>query len=146
MLGACGGSARVLTHDDDGGLFALEGDRAAAREDAERQMRAHCGAAGFDVVFEGDVQVGEEETHERSASDRVAQTQTEQSGDHTSWVEGTDGAYGQSGVQVSTDGDVALYDAHRGERGRRTRTVTARHLEYECEATSGGEREDAPER
>lgn len=143
MLSACGGSARVLTHDAEGGLFALDGDRGAARQDAERQMREHCGAAGYDVVFEGEVQVGEEDTHELSAADRVAQTQTVQSGDHTSWVEGTAGGYSESGVQMSTEsGEVSLYDAHRGDRARRTRTVTERHLEYECEATSGGESEE----
>jgi hypothetical protein len=137
----CGGSARQIVRDDDGGLFALDGDGGQAHADAERVMTEHCGARGHRVIYEGDVQVAEEETHERSAADRTAQTQTVQSGDHTSWVEGQP-AYAESGVSMSLEngGDVQLYDASRGARQRTTRMRTERHLEYEClDTTSGGE-------
>lgn len=138
LLGACGGSARQIVHDPDGGLLALDGDGNQAHADAERQMTAHCGARGHRVVFEGDVDVAEEETHERSVEDRTAQTRTVQSGDHTSWVEGQP-AYGESGVTMSLDGDVQLYDQNRGSRARTTQMRRERHIEYECEDTSGGE-------
>lgn len=128
----------MIVHDDDGGLFALDGDGGAAHGDAERQMQAHCGAGAFRVTFEGEVEVEEEETHERSAEDRDAQTRVVQSGDHTSWVEGQP-AYGEAGVTMSLDGDVRLYDAQRGARTRTTRMRRERHLEYECQGTSGGE-------
>jgi hypothetical protein len=96
-------------------------------------------------MLDADVQVAEEETHERSVEDRTAQTRTVQSGDHTSWVEGQP-AYGEAGVSMSLDGDVRLYDEHRGARSRTTRMRSERHIEYECvEMTSGGESEgDAP--
>jgi len=136
---ACGGSARRIVRDDDGGLFALEGSSSDSHADAERQMTEHCGARGHRVVFEGDVEVAEEETHERSVEDRTAQTRTVQSGDHTSWVEGQP-AYAESGVTMSLDGDPQLYSSERGARSRTTRMRSERHLEYECEeATSGGE-------
>jgi hypothetical protein len=106
-------------------------------------MRAHCGDDEFRVVFEGDVEVAEEETHERTVEDRTAQTRVVQSGDHTSWVEGQ-APYGESGVTMSLDGDPQLYDPQRGARPRTTRMRSERHLEYECEGavsedTSGGE-------
>ncbi len=101
-------------------------------------MRAHCGEGAYRVVFEGEVEVEEEETHERSVEDRTAQTRAVQSGDHTSWVEGQP-AYGESGVTMSLDGDVQLYDAERGARSRTVRMRRERHLEYECQETSGGE-------
>lgn len=132
MLGACGGSARLITRDARGGLLALDGDGGEAHADAERQMSAHCGPAGHRIVFDGDVEVAEEETHERSVEDRAAQTRTVQSGDHTSWVEGQP-AYAESGVTMSVDGDVQLYSAERGARARTTRMRSERHLEYECE-------------
>ena len=141
LLVACGGSARQIVRDEDGGLLALEGDSGQAHADAERQMTEHCGARGHRVIVDADVQVAEEETHERSVEDRTAQTRTVQSGDHTSWVEGQP-AYAESGVTMSLDGDVQLYDEHRGERTRATRMRSERHIEYECvETTSGGESE-----
>ena len=137
---ACGGSARRLLRDDEGGVLSLEGNMGEAHADAERQMTEHCGAGGHHVLYDGDVQVPDEETHERSVEDRTAQTRTVQSGDHTSWVEGQP-AYAESGVTMSLDGDPQLYSAERGARTRTMRTRTERHLEYECEETSGGESE-----
>ncbi len=138
VLDGCGGSARQIVHDARGGLFVLSGDGNDAHADAERQMSAHCGAGGHRVTFEGDVEVAEEETHERSVEDRTAQTRTVQSGDHTSWVEGQP-AYAESGVTMSLDGDPQLYSPDRGARSQTMRRVSERHLEYECEEPSGSE-------
>jgi hypothetical protein len=138
LLVACGGSARQIQHDREGGLFALDGNSGDAHADAERQMTAHCGPGGHRVTFEGDVEVAEEETHERSVEDRTAQTRTVQSGDHTSWVEGQP-PYAESGVTMSLDGDPELYSADRGARTRTTRMRSERHLEYECEDPSEAE-------
>jgi hypothetical protein len=133
LLVGCGGAARLITHDEHGGLFALEGSGSDAQADAERQMTAHCGARGHRITFEGDVQVADEETHERSLDDRTSQVRTVQSADHTSWVEGTT-PYAESGVSIPLEGgDPQLYSADRGARSRTTRTRSERHLEYECE-------------
>jgi hypothetical protein len=132
-LCACGGSARLIDHDDEGGLFALDGSSGDAHADAERQMTAQCGARGHRVTFEGDVQVADEETHERSLEDRTAQVRTVQSSDHTSWVEGTT-PYAESGVSMPLEGgDPQLYSAERGARSRTTRMRSERHLEFECD-------------
>ena len=94
-------------------------------------MAAHCGAEPYRVTFEGEVPVAEEETHGLSTDERIAQTRTLQSSDHTSWVEGQ-APYGESGVAMSTEGDVSLYDREHGARSRTTSIRTERHLEYEC--------------
>jgi hypothetical protein len=94
-------------------------------------MTEHCGAEPYRVTFEGEVPVAEEETHGLSTDERVAQTRTLQSSDHTSWVEGQ-APYGESGVAMSTEGDVSLYDREHGARSRTTSIRTERHLEYEC--------------
>ena len=99
-------------------------------------MTAHCGAGGHRVTFEGDVDVLEEETHERTLEDRTAQTRTLQSSDHTSWVEGTS-PYAESGVSLPLEGGgPQLYSSDRGARARTTRMRSERHLEYECEGES----------
>jgi hypothetical protein len=128
----CGGSARWVVRDDAGGLLALDGERAAAREDARRKIAEHCGAREALVVFEGEVPVRDEETHQRSTEDRIAQTQQVQSGDHTSWVEGQP-AYGESGVTFAVGGDPTLYGTEHADRHRVTSTHMETRIEYECE-------------
>ena len=94
-------------------------------------MTAHC-PHGHRVTFEGDVQVPEE-THERSLDDRTTQMRTQQSSDHTSWVDGTT-PYAESGVSMPLEGgDPQLYSSDRGARSRTTRMRSERHLEYECD-------------
>jgi hypothetical protein len=137
MASGCGGSARWVVRDEGGGLLALDGDRAAAREDAQRKIVEHCGGREARVVFEGDVPVRDEETHQRSTEDRIAQTRLAQSGDHTSWVEGQP-AYGESGVTFAVDGDPELYDTAHADRQHVYATHMEARMEYECEE-SGGE-------
>ena len=139
LASGCGGSARWVVRDEAGGLLALEGEHAAARQDAQRKILEHCGARRPRVVFEGDVPVSDRETHERSTEDRVAQTALVQSGDHTTWVEGQP-AYGSSGVTLATDGSSALYDTARADRHQVYATHMEARVEYECEETRGSER------
>ena len=130
--GGCGGSARWVVRDEAGGLLALEGERSAAREDANRKIAEHCGVREAHVVFEGEVPVREEETHQRSTEDRIAQTAQVQSGDHTSWVEGQP-AYGESGVTFAVGGDPALYSTEHADRHHVYQTHMETRVEYECE-------------
>jgi hypothetical protein len=128
----CGGSARWVVRDEGGGLLALEGDGAAAREDAQRKIALQCGQREVHVVFEGLVPVRDEETHQRTTEDRIAQTAQVQSGDHTSWVEGQP-AYGGSGVTFAVDEDPAFYDTAHADRHPTYATHMETRLEFECE-------------
>ena len=134
----CGGSARWVVQDAAGGLLALEGDHGAAREDAQRKIAQHCGAREPHIVFEGEIPVRDEETHQRTTEDRTAQTALVQAGDHTTWVEGQP-AYGESGVTFAVDSDPALYDTAHASRQHVYTTHMETRVEYECEETSGAE-------
>jgi hypothetical protein len=45
VLGSGCGSAVLIAHSEDGGVFGLEGDRTEAMADARRQMSESCGGA-----------------------------------------------------------------------------------------------------
>lgn len=55
-LSACG-TARLVSRDQYGGIFALEGDRAKAMEDAQSQMAQLC-RGPYQIVSEGEQVVG----------------------------------------------------------------------------------------
>ena len=55
-LAACG-HARLVSRTPSGGVFALEGDRNKAMEDAQGQMAAHC-RGPYSIVSEGERVVG----------------------------------------------------------------------------------------
>ena len=48
------GTARTTERDATGGIVELEGDREAAKLEAERQMAEHCGADRYTIVNEGE--------------------------------------------------------------------------------------------
>jgi hypothetical protein len=143
LSAGCGGSARWVVRDTGGGLLALDGDHGAARADAERKIAEHCGVRVARVVFEGDVAVRDEETHQRTTEDRIAQTRLAQSGDHTTWVEGQP-AYGESGVTLAIDGESSLYDTSHADRHHVYATHTESRVEYECEETEAAEGSEEP--
>jgi hypothetical protein len=80
---ACG-SARLVTRDQSGGVFALEGDRGKAMEDAQSQMAAHCGGPGtYQIVQEGEVVIGED-TFVQEDTSYGSSTDKHKGGKHTS--------------------------------------------------------------
>jgi hypothetical protein len=56
-LAAGCGAARLVSRNPTGGIFALEGDRNKAMEDAQQQMAAHC-RGPYTIVAEGENVVG----------------------------------------------------------------------------------------
>jgi hypothetical protein len=52
-VAACG-TARVIHRDRIGGVLELQGDRSKAREQANQEMAAHCGADNFTIVQDGE--------------------------------------------------------------------------------------------
>ncbi|HEU4410761.1 MAG TPA: hypothetical protein VFS43_36250 [Polyangiaceae bacterium] len=61
LLGACGGSFRVVRRAPAAGELALAGDPDEAREQAEDYMRRQC-PEGYDVLDEGEAVVGSRST------------------------------------------------------------------------------------
>lgn len=134
LLG-CGGGARLVTRDAQGGLFALEGDGGSARADAERQMREHCGARGYRVTADAEYTVAvreEQEVTQGEAGRRLADDQTART---SAFSGGTAGSAIQSGVGASaTLGESPeIYDpATTGATPRIPTPVRQRRIEYEC--------------
>lgn len=70
LLVACG-SARLVEKTQTGGVIALEGDRDKAWEQAEADIRDHCGDQGHHIVREGETVIGEKtEYGERTEPDK----------------------------------------------------------------------------
>lgn len=134
-LGGCGGGARLVAHDETGGLFALEGDEGAAREDAERQIRAHCGARGYRITADAEFTVAmrdEQEVTQAEASRRIGDDQTRRSSEFSGGTAGSG-----IGDTVGTSGTFGespeIYDpATTGATPRLPTPVREHRLEYEC--------------
>jgi hypothetical protein len=107
-LAAGCGSARVVQRTQYGGTIALNGDRAKAMEQAEKEMSAHCGPGNYQVVREGEVPVG------------------------TDTMSRSDTSYGQSSNGQSTAGGETT------TAGTSTRTATEWRVEYQCGRGAGG--------
>ncbi len=135
-LVGCAGTARLVTRDAEGGLFALEGEHGAARSDAERQMREHCGAGGYRITADAEYTVAmrqEQEITQSEASRRLADDQTLR-------TSALSGGTASSGIQPGGEASARLgespeiYDpAVTGATPRIPTPVREHRLEYECE-------------
>lgn len=129
LVTACGGSARFVVRDDEGGLLQLDGDEAAARADALRQMEAHCGARGYRIVYDGtgSVSVGGERVP--TAEERAASMALASDLPGSMELAGTTSA---GGAGVTTGGDLFAHDPSRSDRATTPRVDRRRRIEYEC--------------
>jgi hypothetical protein len=134
-LVGCAGTARVVARDDEGGLFALEGDSSAARSDAERQMRAHCGAGGYRITADAEYTVATREIQEitqgeagrRLADDQSLRTSVVAGGMPSSGIQPGGAASARLGESPE------IYDpATTGATPRLPTPVREHRLEYEC--------------
>lgn len=130
LLAACGGSARALIRDDEGGLFQLEGDDAEARRDAERQMVEHCGGRGYRIVYDGGAPSGA--SYERAPTADEAAERMALPSDLPGAIE-RPGLTPPGGAGVTTDGNFFMHDPARSDRAASTGVDRRRRLEYECE-------------
>ncbi|MBX7193574.1 MAG: hypothetical protein K1X94_16075 [Sandaracinaceae bacterium] len=139
----CGGSARLVAHDERGGLFALEGDEGAARQDAERQMRAHCGGRGYRITADAEYTVAMREEQEVTQAEQARRLSDDQTRLTSAVSGGTPGS--ALGDTVGTSGRVGespeIYDpASTGATPRLPTPVREHRVEYECR----GQRRGAP--
>lgn len=140
VLAACGGSARFVVRDEEGGLFQLDGDEALARGDAERQMREHCGARGYRVVYDGTASIatgGERVPTADESAGRMALPS-----DLPGALE-LSGTSPSGGAGVTTGGEVFLHDPASADRLETPRVDRRRRLEYECQDEDGDAASDA---
>lgn len=136
VLAGCGGSARYVVRDDEGGLLALEGDEGTARGEARRLMREHCGTREARVTADGEYTVAMREEGEVTQDEvgrRIADDQTSTTaamiGDSRTTVPAS-----RSATTLRTDGEPELYDSSRnGAPPRIPHPVREHRIEYECE-------------
>lgn len=131
----CAGAARVVTRDDEGGLFALEGDLGAARADAERQMRAHCGVGGYRITADAEYTVAMRESQEVTQSEAARRLADDQSLRTSSVAGGMPSSGLQPGGEASArlGESPEIYDpATTGATPRLPTPVREHRLEYEC--------------
>jgi hypothetical protein len=131
----CGGGARLVTRDTEGGLFALEGDHGAAREDAERQIRAHCGGRGYRITADAEYTVAVREEQEVTQGEQGRRLGDDQTRRSTAFSGGTAGsALGDSTGASGRFGESPdIYDpATTGATPRIPTPVREHRLEYEC--------------
>lgn len=106
-LAACG-SARLVRRDQAGGTYALEGNREKAMEAAQQEMARHCGPAGYQIVSEGEVVIGQDTSY----------------GENTEYGENTQS--NPSGTNSSTQGGSST------SGGSSTRNATEWQVVYQC--------------
>jgi hypothetical protein len=75
-LVGCGGTARIVRRDGYGGVLALEGKQARAREAASRMIAEHCGQRGHIVTLEEEVPVGSQIVYNRRSDGSAQGTET----------------------------------------------------------------------
>jgi hypothetical protein len=135
-LGAgCGGGARLVTRDTEGGLFALDGDHGAAREDAERQIRAHCGGRGYRITADAEYTVAMREEQDVTQGEQARRMSDDQTRRTTAFSGGTAGSgLGDSTGASGRFGESPdIYDpAATGATPRIPTPVREHRLEYEC--------------
>jgi hypothetical protein len=132
----CGGSARLVTRDASGGLYALEGDHGAAREDAERQIRAHCGARGYRVTADAEYTVSVREQQEVTQSEQARRLSDDQTRTTSAFSGGTAGSGlgDTTGASATLGESPEIYDpAATGATPRLPTPVREHRLEYECD-------------
>lgn len=135
LAAGCGGGARLVTRDTEGGLFALEGDHGAAREDAERQIRAHCGGRGYRITADAEYTVAMREEQDVTQGEQARRMSDDQTRRTTAFSGGTAGSgLGDSTGASGRFGESPdIYDpAATGATPRIPTPVREHRLEYEC--------------
>ena len=135
LVAGCSGAARYVVRDAEGGLLALDGERGPARGDAERQMREHCGAGGYEVTAEGDYTVAVVRTPtitNTEAAARLADDQTGRSSAALPGMPGSSVATAGAGTSGDVDGPTLYDSAQVGSVPRIPEPVREHRIEYEC--------------
>lgn len=130
VLAACGGSARFVVRDDEGGLLELDGDLPLARRDADRQMQEHCGAHGYRITYDGTASVSSGGERAPTADESAARMALPSDVPGALELSGTSPP---GGAGVTNGGEFFVHDPARSDRVTTPRVDRRRRLEYECE-------------
>lgn len=115
LLAGCG-SARLIQRNQTGGVYALQGDRNKAMEQAHQEMAAHCGGPGsYQITQEGEEVIGQDTFQNSDTSygeDTVAGSATSASGNNSSTAAGSSTRGGQSTSAVTSTRNAVEWRVH----------------------------------
>lgn len=98
------GQADLITRDQQGGVYALIGDRGKAWLDLKNKANAHCGQGGYEIVREENAVVGQQTTtnaNTNTSADRYSGSRT-RDGYHSSRTRSRSSTYASSNTSVNT--------------------------------------------
>ena len=123
LLAACG-SAVLITQNQAGGVFRINGDRGKGMEDAQKQMAAHCGPGNFTITQQGEEAIG---------TDVIANSDTNYGEDSVAGGAATSSSSGNT-----TNSQAVGASSTRGGSSTQavtsTRTATEWRVHYVCGA------------
>jgi len=133
----CMGSASVYYQDRNGGVLALHDDRDKAMKDAHRQMAAHCGGQGYEIVKQETVVVGKEAY--ANTDHNYGEQQDSQRHEQTAGGVHTEETHEQGGFTQTThtEGEQDDYDGY--EAGSQTTTEEGSGGSSQSTTTAVGE-------
>lgn len=123
LLAACG-SATLVTQNQAGGVFRINGDRGKGMEDAQKQMAAHCGPGNFTITQQGEEAIG---------TDVITQQDT-QYGEDTVAGGASQTTYNGNGSQSSGVAASSTRGGSSTSGVQSTRTATEWRVHYVCGA------------
>lgn len=115
LLAGCG-SARLIQRTPTGGVYALQGDRNKAMEQAHQEMAAHCGGpTSYQITQEGEEVIGQDTFHNSDTAygeDTVAASGTSTSGNSSSSAGGSSTRGGQSTSATTSTRQAVEWRVH----------------------------------
>ncbi len=129
LLAACG-SAVLITQNQAGGVFRINGDRGKGMEDAQKQMAAHCGPSNFTIVQQGEEAIG---------TDVIANSDTNYGEDTVAGGAATSSSSGNT-TNSQAVGASSTRGGSQTQAITSTRTATEWRVHYVCGApgSAGG--------
>lgn len=132
LTSACGGAARFVVRDPQGGLIALEGD---GYGEAQRLMGEHCGASGYRVTADGIYTVATRQEQTITGGEQGQRLADDQSLRTSAALPGMAGSAMPAGAQASispSDGVQPFDTSRNGATLTLPVPVRERRVEYEC--------------
>jgi hypothetical protein len=114
LLAGCG-SARLLQRTQTGGVYALQGDRGKAMEQAHQEMSAHCGPNNYQITQEGEEVIGQDTFQNSDTSygeDTVAGQGTTRSGNSSTTAGGSSTRGGESTSATTSTRQAVEWRVH----------------------------------
>ena len=132
LTSACGGAARFVARDTEGGLIAVDGE---GYGEAQRLMGEHCGAGGYRVTADGVYTVATRDEQTITGGEQGQRLADDQSLRTSAALPGMAGTAMPVGGQASfspSDGVQPFDTSRNGATPRLPVPVRERRVEYEC--------------